>query len=193
MPKELELLKEWKERLGLYDWTIELMSNVDPDDLDEDADGDVEYIESTKCAVIKIVDPKLRKAALRKFNFELCLVHELLHCKLSLLMDGDDWEIGFQPRYLHQIVDDLARAFVAAKYDSKTENTINDKDVIECAMKEESPTEAKSKDEAVWVRYRKDPDIRVCSKCGWAIVVNGTKFDHCPGCGSKMTGCIKGE
>ena len=115
MPEELMLLTEWKKRLGLDEWFIELISNCKPEEISEDADGEVEYIESIQSAVIKIVDPKLRKPGLRQFDFELCLVHELLHCKLSLLMDGEDWEIGFQPRYLHQIVDSLARAFIDAK------------------------------------------------------------------------------
>ena len=115
MPEELNLLTEWKKRLGLHDWEIVLLDKVNPDELDSDADGDVEYIESTKCATIRIVNPELRKPALRDFDYELILVHELMHCKLALLMDGDDWEEGFQPRYLHQIVDDLARALVKAK------------------------------------------------------------------------------
>ena len=115
VPKELNLLKEWKERLGLQEWFITLQTNCKPEDLLPDADGDVEYVESTQCAAIKIINPDLRKDALRPFDLEEALVHELLHCKLSILMDGDDWEKGFQPRYLHQIVDSLARAFVDAK------------------------------------------------------------------------------
>ena len=124
MPEELKLLTEWKERLGLHDWTITLLTNCKQEELDEDADGDVEYVESTKCAKIRIIDPEQRKDALRPFNFELCLVHELMHCKLALLMDGEDWDIGFQPRYLHSIVDDLARAFVETKelYNKEKDN-----------------------------------------------------------------------
>lgn len=115
MPEELKLLEEWTTRLGLKDWFITLQTDCKPEEISPDADGDVEYVESTQCASIKIIDPKLRKDALRSFDLEEILVHELLHCKLALLLDGDDWDKGFQPRYLHQIVDRLSRAFVDAK------------------------------------------------------------------------------
>ena len=121
IPEELKLLEEWKNRLGLQDWFITLQTNYKPEELLPDADGDVEYVESTQCASIKIINPELRKDALRPFDFEASLVHELLHCMLSLLMDGDDWEKGLQPRYLHQIVDRLSRAFVDTKRSNKDE------------------------------------------------------------------------
>lgn len=121
IPEELKLLDEWQKRLGLHDWFITLKTDCKPEELSPDEDGDVEYVESTQCAIIRVIDQKLRKDALRPFDFEEILVHELLHCRLSLLLDGDNWDTGFQPRYLHQIVDRLSRAFVDAKRSNKDE------------------------------------------------------------------------
>lgn len=122
MPEELELLNEWTERLGLKDWHILLYSNCNPeeDTILQDAEGYVSYTEATKAAKIQIVNPNKRdKDALRPFDFEEILVHELLHLKLCLLEKGDDWDNKLQLRLMHQIIDDLARAFVDAKRNSK--------------------------------------------------------------------------
>ena len=118
MPKELELLNEWQERLGLNDWFIVLQTKCKPENMVlEDADGYIEYTETTKAARISIIDEKLRdKKAIRPFNFEETLVHELLHLKFSLLEQGEDWDHDLQLRMLHQIIDDLSRILVALKY-----------------------------------------------------------------------------
>lgn len=113
MPEELQLLDEWQKRLGLQDWFIVLKTNCKQDEILPDADGQVEYVESTKCAEIKILNPDERRSSLRPFDFEEILVHELLHCKLSLFAN-EEWD-GLRSRIAHITVDDLARAFVDAK------------------------------------------------------------------------------
>ena len=116
IPEELLLLDEWSQRLGLKDWYIVLETDVKPDELMmENSDGCVEYEETIKSARIQIIDEKLRSPSLRPFNFEETLVHELLHLKFCLLERGKNWEKKLQLRLLHQIVDDIARALVAAK------------------------------------------------------------------------------
>ena len=115
VPDELKLLDEWKTRLGLQDWYIVLQNASQDKDLIGEADGDVEYIESTKSAIIRVIDPEIRKDGIRPFDFESILVHELLHCKTALLCNGEDWEKDLQLRALHQVVDDIARALVDAK------------------------------------------------------------------------------
>ena len=116
MPKELELLNEWAERLGIGDWMITLETNVKPENMSiKDADGCVDYIETIKAAKIQIVDESKRSEALRPFDFEETLVHELLHLKLALLAEGDNWDNKLQLRVLHIIIDDLSRAFIKAK------------------------------------------------------------------------------
>lgn len=125
MPNELELLSEWKERLGLQDWFITLQTNVDPEELAEDAGGEISYIETTKAATIKIIDPEKCKGNIRPFNLEEILVHELLHAKFCLLERGSDWDKKLQLRLLHTILDDIARALVDAKYNSSQESRDN--------------------------------------------------------------------
>lgn len=73
-PTPQGLLREWKTRLSLQDWTIKLVYNCKHE--------------------------------------EMTLVHELLHLKLSLVSDNVP---DLQVRYMHQIIDDMARAFVDVK------------------------------------------------------------------------------
>lgn len=108
-----KLLTEWTKRLGLTDWVINLALNVAPDDMSvEGAEGCTAYVESTKTACIQILDPKYYHGRIVPYDYEEILVHELLHLKLCLLSDDND---AFRSRYVHQILDDLARAFVSAK------------------------------------------------------------------------------
>ena len=120
IPAELKLLDEWTTRLGLKDWYVVLETNVKPENMElQHADGCISYVEATKSARIQIVDEKLREPTIRPFDFEETLVHELLHMKFCLLERGDDWDNKLQLRLLHTIIDDLSRAFVAAKYFNK--------------------------------------------------------------------------
>jgi len=122
MPEEFALLNEWTKRLGLDDWFITLETHVKSEDMTlKDADGCIDYIETIKAAKIQVVDPATRKDALRPFNFEETLVHELLHLKFSLIAEGSNWDNKLQLRVLHQIIDDLSRAFVRLKEGEKHE------------------------------------------------------------------------
>ena len=108
-----ELLQEWKERLGLFDWRIKLKENLEPDDMaEEDSDGCVSYVEAIRTARIDMMDEKYYGERIAPYDWEKTLVHELMHLKLSLFDNsGND----IQDRLLHQIIDDLARALVDAK------------------------------------------------------------------------------
>lgn len=108
-----KLLREWQKRLGLDDWRIKLVDNMNPEDMMlENVSGDVDWSESIKTARIEIMNPKFYGKRIVPFDYEKTLVHELLHLKLCLVSDKVD---EFQTRYMHQIIDDLARAFVDAK------------------------------------------------------------------------------
>lgn len=120
MTEELKLLEEWQKRLRMQDWFISLEYPCTNKDLIGEADGDVEYVESTKCAHIRIIDPETREGSLRPFDLEEILVHELLHCKFALLTNGEDWDNDLHLRILHQLIDDTARALVDAKKERKT-------------------------------------------------------------------------
>ena len=108
-----KLLREWQHRLGLDDWRVKLFDNMEPEDMMiENVAGDVDWSESIKTARIEIMNPKFYGERIVPFDYEKTLVHELLHLKLCLVSDN----VGeFQARYMHQIIDDLARAFVDAK------------------------------------------------------------------------------
>lgn len=108
-----KLLMEWQERLGLHDWAIKVVDNCSFDDMGaEGCDGYTEWEESIKTARIQILDIAYYGDRMIPYDYERILVHELLHLKLCLVSD----QVGaLQARYMHQIIDDLARAFVDAK------------------------------------------------------------------------------
>ena len=115
-----DLLNEWKIRLGLHDWHIRLYPKCKPEEMSmEDVDGCTVWQEANKTARIEIMHPKYYGDRIVPFDFERILVHELLHLKLFLVSDKVE---EFQGRYMHQVIDDLARAFVDAKRNGKGEN-----------------------------------------------------------------------
>ena len=108
-----KMMNEWQNRLGLQDWRIKLNLDCAPHEMPDDGcDGYSTYEESTKTARIDILDPKYYGDRVVPFDREKILVHELLHLKLCLLATNND---DLQNRLVHQIIDDLARAFVDAK------------------------------------------------------------------------------
>lgn len=116
MAKETEherLMHEWQNRLGLQDWRIKLADYCRPENMRlQDVSGDVDWTESTKTARIEILDKQFYGDRIVPYDYEQILVHELMHLKLSLVSDMVN---DLQARYMHQIIDDLARAFVDAK------------------------------------------------------------------------------
>lgn len=111
-----KLLEEWQKRLGLTDWVISLYEDCEPGDFSDQAVGETEFTESCKCAVVRILDPKYYGERVKPYDGEKTLVHELLHLKLSLVA----YQVSdLQERYMHQIIDDLARALVDAKRQGK--------------------------------------------------------------------------
>lgn len=107
------LLREWQNRLGLTDWVIKLIDNCSPEEMSlDDSVGCTVWAESNKMARIEILDPQFYGKRVVEFDWEKTLVHELLHLKTSLVSD----RVGeLQERYMHQMIDDLAKAFVGAK------------------------------------------------------------------------------
>lgn len=115
-----ELLSEWQNRLGLQDWRIQLVDNCSPEQMMiENAAGYTEWTEAIKAARIEIIDPQFYGKRVVPFDYEKTLVHELLHLKTCLVSDQVD---ALQARYMHQIIDDLARAFVDAKRCGRKDN-----------------------------------------------------------------------
>lgn len=119
---ENKLLEYCKGRLGLQDWTIKLTTNCRACDMFlENCAGATEWTETIKSAHIKILDPDEYGDRIVPFDMEKTLVHELLHLKFCLLGEsGND----LQDRYVHQLIDDMARALVTAKRDVIKENDV---------------------------------------------------------------------
>ena len=116
--KKQMLLEEWQNRLGLQDWRIKLRGKCKPEDMAiENVAGCTEWNETLKSARIEIIDPAYYGKRIVPFDWEITLVHELLHLKTSFVSDG----VGkLQERITHQMIDDLARAFIDAKRSGKT-------------------------------------------------------------------------
>ena len=100
-------LERYQELLGLHDWAIALYENCKPDMMSlEHTDGEVEVTESTKVAVIRLIDTNCVSPTLREIDKNQVLWHELLHIKFCLIDDGAN---NTHDRVLHQIIDDLAK------------------------------------------------------------------------------------
>lgn len=113
MENAYDLLSEWQNRLWLQDWRIKLVPDCKPEEMKlNGCDGCTEWTECIKAARIEIIDPQYYGERIVPFDFEKTLVHELLHLKTCLVSDMLD---EFQARYMHQMIDDFARAFVDAK------------------------------------------------------------------------------
>lgn len=107
---EQELLEKWKCKLGLHDWKIKLYANCKPEEMTMGGvAGCTEWSESGKTARIEIIDPEYYGDRIVPFDFEKTLIHELLHLKMSFWCQNED---SVEDRVMHQIIDDLARAFV---------------------------------------------------------------------------------
>jgi hypothetical protein len=110
--KAQRLLAEWVIRLGLTDWHISLHENCDPDDMTLEGAGEVVYTAVNKHAVIRIMAKKYHQTP-EYYNFEKTLVHELLHIKMGITFDNLH---GVEYDLLHQNLEDMARAYISAKY-----------------------------------------------------------------------------
>lgn len=108
-----KLLKKWQKRLRLTDWDIVIRPNAMPDNFVlQSCVGECEFQEVSKTAVIRILRPDGYGDRVMPFNFEKTLVHELLHLKFNLLeRSGNE----FQDRYVHQLIDELAKAFIESE------------------------------------------------------------------------------
>lgn len=114
------LLKEWKERLGLQDWKITLYYNCNFEDMElGEVCGETHWTTPIKEATISIIgEEEYGEDRTLKYDFEKTLVHELLHIKFSLIdlmPRNGGYEANVAESVRHQLIDDLARALVAAK------------------------------------------------------------------------------
>ena len=103
----------WQRVLGLTDWRIKLKTDCFMSELIlQNAAGETEWSETIKTAYIRIISAEEYGERIVPFNPEKTLVHELLHLKFCLLGESGN---NLQDRYIHQLIDDVARALVEAK------------------------------------------------------------------------------
>lgn len=108
-----EKLLYWQSVLGLTDWRIKLKTDCFMSELVlQNAAGETEWSETIKTAYIRIVSSEEYGKRIVPFDPEKTLVHELLHLKFCLLGESGN---NLQDRYVHQLIDDVARALVEAK------------------------------------------------------------------------------
>ena len=109
----VKLLKEWQNRLFLNDWRIKLYHSCSPEEMEQEGGcGCATWTEATKVAKIQILDEQYYGERVIPFDFEKTLVHELMHLKVSLLVENDN---DLQERLMHQLIDDMARSLVDTK------------------------------------------------------------------------------
>lgn len=110
-------LEWWQMRLGLRDWIIKAKLTNDLND--DDNHGENEYQPSNKCAMIRIrpFDSLCADGWITKQPQELVLVHELLHCKIfQITYDTPSIEMILFNQAQHQLIEDMAKALIMAKY-----------------------------------------------------------------------------
>lgn len=111
-----EVLKEWKKRLFLDDWTIKV-ELVNPHEISGFA-GTTNLEFALKSALIKIIIPdEDAKNRIMKFCAEKTLVHELLHCKYNILeTEHDKYESVYLGVQQHMLLEQMAKSLIMAKY-----------------------------------------------------------------------------
>ena len=112
--EQIALLEKWKRKLCLQEWQIQLKTYLRPEEMSTDnAAGCTEWSESGKTARIEIINPACYGNRIVPFNFEKTLVHELLHLKMSFWCQDEN---NVSDRAMHQVIDDLARAFTEEEH-----------------------------------------------------------------------------
>ena len=113
-----KLCAEWRERLGLNDWTISLRF-VYPHELNDinfAAESEVQWV--NKCALISVRKPEcIPNDVMQPQPQELTLIHELLHCKFFSVEQAHPTIEGvFWDTMQHALLEDMAKALYCAKY-----------------------------------------------------------------------------
>lgn len=110
--KATELFEKWRKILHLEAWDIRFQWCVRTRDMNiADALGCTSYKHESHQAIIEMLDPVDFENDLFQYDYEKTLVHELLHLKFA---DLDDSGEPLRDKLTHQMIDDLARAFMDA-------------------------------------------------------------------------------
>ena len=102
--------REWQQILGLMDWDV-LVKIVSYEEIDE-VSGRVDFAINNKTADISLIKPEgYPFDALRPYNMEETLVHELLHLHFALF----NVESGLKAIAQEQAINAIAKALVSLK------------------------------------------------------------------------------
>lgn len=107
------LCKLWQKRLRLQDWRVS--ARVVGSEEMRDALGDCTVYQDTKCAVIRVIDPKAIDSTHPYYSrfpenadIEKILLHEMLHILLDPFFDTDAG--AFQETAQEQLMEQMATA-----------------------------------------------------------------------------------
>ena len=111
--KANELFEKWRKVFHLESWEIVFqwcvrrpyMNDSEPDSM-----GCTTFDMVSRQAIIQMLDPVDFHDGLFSYDYEKTLVHELLHIKFAELDYSGD---TLRDNLTHQMVNDLAKAFVA--------------------------------------------------------------------------------
>ena len=110
--KANELFRKWAAILQLRYWDIRFQWCVRSRDMNlADSIGCTSFNHENRQAIVQMLDPVDFESDLFEYDYEKTLVHELLHLKFS---DVDNSGDPLRDKMTHQLIDDLARAFVVA-------------------------------------------------------------------------------
>ncbi|MEH2384915.1 MAG: hypothetical protein V7K14_03790 [Nostoc sp.] len=103
--------QEWQQRLGLLDWDVSVKI-VSSEEIEEDAEGRVTWVINKKTADIKLIKPEGHPFdALRPYDMEETLVHELLHLHFAPF----NIDTGLKAISQEQAINAIAKALVSPK------------------------------------------------------------------------------
>ena len=105
--------REWQHRLMLDHWVICAGFHTVAEYPEEY--GHIEFSIANETATITILD-KMPTERITRSCAELSLVHELLHLKLGWLEANDTYESAYLDEKQHQLIHELARSLIMAKY-----------------------------------------------------------------------------
>lgn len=101
-----EKLKYWKKRLRLRDWTIDAHVYRLSEFSNTNRQGECQWVEESKTAQIKVLDPADFSHTILINDMEETLVHELLHLHFAP-MNEDKY---YMP--IEQAIESIAKALV---------------------------------------------------------------------------------
>lgn len=110
------LFEKWRKILHLEAWDIKFQWCVRGRDMNlQDCMGCTSFLHESHQAIVQMLDPVDFDNDLFFYDYEKTLVHELLHLRFSDLENSGD---PLRDKLTHQLIDDLARAFIRASKDS---------------------------------------------------------------------------